>query len=118
LNRGWMNVFALTIASAFLLLQFGVFFYRPSASRKQFGIHHAWPYPSVQDPKLKTTINFADWSFLRHLHQGDNVAVHVEDPFIQSFVRILLLSHRVNFVLNHLLLPEAAIRLSCRPGVA
>ena len=45
-------------------------------------------------------INFADWSFLRHLRSGDRVAVQIEDPFIQSFVRILLLSHHVKFCLE------------------
>jgi hypothetical protein len=99
-GRSWLNRLALTTAGVFLLLQFGFFFYRPVAARRPFGIHYTRPYPALADTGLKTTLNFADWSFLRHLQPRDNVAVHIEDPFIQSFVRMLLLSHGVKFYLE------------------
>jgi hypothetical protein len=96
----WLSRFAITTAGAFLLLQLGFLFYRPAASCKPFGVHYPPPYPSIPDPKLKEMINFADWSILRHLRSGDHVTVYIEDPFIQSFVRILLLSHHVKFCLE------------------
>jgi hypothetical protein len=96
----WLSRLAKVTAGAFLLLQLGFLFYRPVASCKPFAIHYPPPYPSVPDPMLKEIINFADWSILRHLRSGDHVTVHIEDPFIQSFVRILLLSHHVKFCLE------------------
>ena len=99
-HRSWLNRIALTTASVFLLLQLGFFFYRPFAAHKPFGIHYPAPYPALATLELKTTINFADWTILRHLHVNDNVAVHIEDPFIQSFVRMLLLSHHIRFCLE------------------
>jgi hypothetical protein len=99
-GRSWLDRLALTAASVFLLLQLSFFFYRPFAAHKPFGIHYPPPYPALATLELKTTINFADWSILRHLHVNDNVAVHIEDPFIQSFVRMLLLSHHVRFCLE------------------
>jgi hypothetical protein len=99
-DRSWSNQIARTMAGTFLLLQLGFFFYRPLAARKPFGIHYALPYPALLNLELKTTINFADWSFLRQLQPRNNVAVHIEDPFIQSFVRMLLLSHHVKFCLE------------------
>jgi hypothetical protein len=99
-DRSWLNRTALTMAIAFLLLQLGFFLYRPIAANKPFAIHYLPPYPSLANRELKTTINFADWSFLKLLQPHDTVAVHIEDPFIQSFVRMLLLSHQVRFCLE------------------
>jgi hypothetical protein len=99
-DRSWLNRTAFTMAVTFLLLQLGFFFYRPAAAHKPFGIHYLLPYPALANRELKTTINFADWSFLKLLQPQDNVAVQVEDPFIQSFVRMLLLSHQIRFCLE------------------
>jgi len=96
----WLNRTSVIVASLYLLLQLGFFVYRPIASRKSFGIHYDRPYPAIMDPKLKSTINFANRSFLRRLHPSDKVAVQIEDPWIQYFVRMLLSSHHIKFCLE------------------
>jgi hypothetical protein len=99
-DRTWLNRAGLIAASLFLVLQLGFLVSRPVAARQRFAIHYPPPYPALMNVEAKTTINFADWSFLAMLQSHDRVAVHIEDPFIQSFVRMLLISHHIQFCLE------------------
>jgi hypothetical protein len=99
-DQNFLDRIAIDVATVFLFLQLAFFFYRPVASRSAFGIHYSAPYPAIQDPNLKKTINFADWSFLRHVERTDKIRVRVEDPWSQLFARILLRTHRINFCLE------------------
>jgi hypothetical protein len=92
--------FAKFSVHALLVLQLGFLLYRPIAALQPLGIHFPPPYPAVMDPRLKQTINFADWSCLHELQRGDRVSVQIDDPVIQLFVRMLLLSHHVSFYLE------------------
>jgi hypothetical protein len=94
-----LNRIAIAGANAFLVLQFAFFCYRPVASRSAFGIHYSAPYPANPN-NLKKNINFADWSFLRHVERTDKIRVRIEDPWIQCFARMLLRAHRIRFCLE------------------
>jgi hypothetical protein len=64
--RSLLNRTAISAAIVFLFLQLAFFCYRPVASPSASGIHYSTPYPA-NPANLKKTINFADWSFLRHV---------------------------------------------------
>jgi hypothetical protein len=99
-DRSLLSCSASIVAIGLLLLQLGFFLYRPVAARKPFAIHYPPPYPAIAELELKKTIDYDDWSSLHHLRPQDKVAVQIEDPFIQSFVRMLLLSHQIRFCLE------------------
>lgn len=96
-NRSWVNRVTFGAATLLLLLQLGLFFYRPLASLKPFGIQYDPPYPAINDASMKKRIDYADWSVLQHLQRSDKVCVRIADPWIQRFVRILLLSNSIDF---------------------
>jgi len=86
-------------ASFLLALQLGFLSYRPMAVHQPFGVQYPFPYPAVQDPKLKMLVNFADWSFLHDLRTTDLVSIQIDDPWIQSFARMLLISNHIRVCL-------------------
>jgi hypothetical protein len=79
-----------------LFIQIGTGVNRMRCASRENGIHYASPYPSVQEPALKTDFNYADTSFLEGLQRGDQVTLDLDDPFILRFVRLTLYSRGIS----------------------
>src|SRR5208282_6826072 len=89
--------FSSAVAALAIALELGMLFYRPVAACQPFGIHYPRPYPALLDKRMKTTFNFGDWSFIRSFISTGVVALEIDDPWIQSFAKMLLISHHVPF---------------------
>jgi len=84
------------IASGVLaILHLGFACVRPVAAARPHGIHYAAPYPAIQDPVMKLGFDWGDMSFADELGPDDLVAVHIEYPWVRSYVRIILLSRSI-----------------------
>jgi hypothetical protein len=91
--RMWsgMACFVLLAAQGYMLI------YRPIAAKKRPFGHYEAPYPAALDRYLKKRFNFSDWKVLNEIGTQDEVRIEVEDPSIQSFAEMLLLSHNRRF---------------------
>jgi hypothetical protein len=74
-----------------------VLIYRPIAAKKRPFGHYQEPYPAALDRNLKKRFNFSDWTVLNEIGAQDEVRIEVEDPWLQYFVQMLLLSHNRRF---------------------
>ena len=83
--------------------------WRVGAAAAPSGIHYAPPYPAVQGELLKTTVNYADRSYLNHINPADEVALEIDNPWLYSVVRMTLLSRGISY---HSILPVMANRYS------
>jgi len=94
---GSLRMWSGAACSVLLAAQGWMLIYRPVAAKKRpFGHYHA-PYPAALDRYLKKRFNFSDWKVLNEIGAQDEVRIEVEDPSIQSFVEMLLLSHNRRF---------------------
>jgi hypothetical protein len=85
----------------FLAVQGGMLIYHPIAARKRSFVHYQEPYPAALDRYLKNALIFSDWTVLNDIsEQNKKVRIDIEDPWIQSFVKMLLLSHDRNFCVS------------------
>src|SRR6516164_588930 len=91
--RMWSGV----ACSVLLAAQGYMLIYRPIAAKKRSFGHYDAPYPAALDRYLKKRFNFSDWKVLNEIGAQDEVRIEVEDPSIQSFVEMLLLSHNRRF---------------------
>jgi hypothetical protein len=71
--------------------------YRPIAAKQDFFGHYRAPYPAALDRNLKERFDFSDWTVLTEIRAQDEVRLEVEDPWLQYFAQILLLSHDRRF---------------------
>ncbi len=84
------------IASGLLaIFHLGFALVRPIAAARPHGIHYALPYPAIQEPEMKIGFDWGDFEYTRPLGPDDLVAVHIEFPWVRSYVRILLLSRGI-----------------------
>jgi hypothetical protein len=83
--------------SVLLLAQGCMLIYRPIAAKiHPFG-HYQEPYPAALDRNLKKRFSFSDWTVLNEIGAQDEVRLEVEDPWLQYFAQMLLLSHNRRF---------------------
>ena len=99
LRGGVLRNWSAVACSVLLVAQGSMLIYRPIAAKKRpFGHYHP-PYPSAaSDPYLRKRFNFSDWTVLGEIGARDEVRIDAEDPFIQYFVKMLLLSHNRRFI--------------------
>ena len=64
---------------------------------KPSGVHYAFPYPAIQDERLKTTFNYGDLAFLSQIYPEDYVTIDIDNPWTEEFVRMELVAHRIPF---------------------
>jgi hypothetical protein len=91
--RMWSGVACIILLAA----QGWMLIYRPIAAKKRPFGHYRAPYPAALDRYLKKRFNFSDWKVLNEIGAQDEVRIEIEDPSIQSFVEMLLLSHNRRF---------------------
>jgi hypothetical protein len=95
LPRGLLAVTGRVASGLLSTFHLGFAMARPVAAARPHGIHYAAPYPAIQRPEMK--IGF-DWGATEHVDQlgpDDLVAVHIEYPWVRSYVRVLLLSRGI-----------------------
>ncbi len=80
-----------------LAVQGWMLIYRPIAAKKRPFGHYLEPYPAALDRHLKKRFDFSDWSVLNKIRTADKVRIEVEDPWLQYFAQMLLLSHNRRF---------------------
>jgi hypothetical protein len=100
LGRNALGVLAGLACSVFLAVQGCMLIYRPIAAKKRSFAHYSEPYPAAMDRNLKRRFNFSDWTVLNDVSARDKVRVDIDDPWIQCFVKMLLLSHSRNFCVS------------------
>ena len=74
--------------------------YRPIAAKKHAFGHYREPYPAALDRNMKKRFNFSDWEVLTEIGEQDEVRIEVEDPWLQYFAQMLLLSHNRRFCVS------------------
>ena len=101
--RLW-GFFLKTTLFIFIASQFYFSLYRIYRVSTQFsGIHYISPYPSAQDAGLtKKIFSFNDLSFLKEIKPADEVGLYIEDPWIEHYIQMVLISHSIPY---HLELP-------------
>jgi hypothetical protein len=75
--------------------------YRPKAVYKHPTVHYRAPYPAAMSPYMKVWFNFSDWTVLKQLGPQDKIRIDVEEPWIQYFAKMLLLSNEQRFCVSH-----------------
>jgi hypothetical protein len=110
--RDWSSAacFVLLAAQGWMLV------YRPIAAKKHSFGHYPEPYPAALDRNLKKRFDFSDWTVLTEIGAPDQVRVEVEDPWLQYFAQMLLLSHNRRFCVASPL-DELGIPLGASPCV-
>jgi hypothetical protein len=93
LSRGW----SAAACSVLLSAQGWIMIYRPIAAKKHSFSHYPAPYPAALDRNMKRRFDFSDWMVLTEIGARDVVRVEIEDPWLQYFAQILLLSHNRRF---------------------
>jgi hypothetical protein len=93
LPRGWTGA----ACSVLLLAQGFMLLYRPIAAYKRPFGHYRLPYPAALNQKLKKRFDFSNWTVLNEIGAQEAVRIEVEDPWLQYFVQMLLLSHNRSF---------------------
>jgi hypothetical protein len=93
LPRGWTGA----ACSVLLLAQGFMLLYRPIAAYKRPLRHYRQPYPASLDQRIKRRFDFSNWTVLNEIGAQDAVRIEVEDPWLQYFVQMLLLSHNRRF---------------------
>jgi len=73
---------------------------RVAGATRLNGIHFKPPYPAIQGEVLKTSFNYGDTSFLKSIAERDYVAVNIDNPWVEEYVQLLLLSHDRHFYLE------------------
>ena len=72
-------------------------------STQSSGIHYNSPYPAIQDAGLmKKIFSFNDLTFLDVIKPTDEVGLFIEDPWIEHYIQMVLISHSIPY---HLELP-------------
>ena len=100
-TRGWLWREWSGVACSLLLVTQGcMLVYRPIAAKKHAFGHYREPYPSALDRNMKKRFNFSDWSVLAEIGVQDEVRIEVEDPWLQYFAQMLLLSHNRRFCVS------------------
>jgi hypothetical protein len=99
-SRGGLRAAASVVAGLMVVGQVAFAGYRPLAASLPYGIHYSRPYPAIQHEDLKKDIDFSDLNFLKKIQKQDRVIVQISDPWIQIFVRLLLLSKNIDFCVS------------------
>jgi hypothetical protein len=100
--------------SLLLLAQGWMLVYRPIAAHKHPFAHYREPYPAALDRNMKKRFNFSDWTVLTKIGKQDEVRMEVEDPWLQYFTQMLLLSHNRRFCVSTPV-DEAGLRFATPP---
>jgi hypothetical protein len=98
---GRLTLVGALIAGTIFVGQIGFALYRPLAASLPYGIHYLMPpYPAIQVEGLKRDIDFSDLDFLKKIQKQDHVMVEVSDPWVQVFLKLLLLSKNIDFCVS------------------
>jgi hypothetical protein len=95
-GRLWRD-WSVAACSVLLSAQGWMLFYRPLAVKKHPYDHYSQPYPAALDRILKKRFDFSNWTVLEEIGAQDKVRIEVEDPWLQYFAQMLLLSHHRRF---------------------
>jgi hypothetical protein len=87
--------------SVLLAVQGCMFIYRPIAVHKHPAAHYRAPYPAAMSLYMKVWFNFSDWTILNKLGPQDKIRVDIEEPWIQYFAKMFLLSNERPFCVPH-----------------
>jgi hypothetical protein len=97
-RRGWLpREWSGAACSVLLVAQGWMLIYRPIAAQKHSFGHYPEPYPAALDRNMKKRFDFSDWTVLNRIGAQDVVRIEVEDPWLQYFAQMLLLSHDKQF---------------------
>jgi len=94
---GALRIWSGAACSVLLAVQGCMLIYRPIAAKKRPFGHYRAPYPAALDRNLKKRFNFSDWTVLNEIGAQDEVRIDVDDPWLQYFAKMLLLSHDRRF---------------------
>ena len=96
--HGWLSrEWSAAACSVLLAAQGWTMIYRPIAAKKHSFSHYRAPYPAALDRNMKRRFDFSDWMVLNEIGARDVVRIEVEDPWLQYFAQMLLLSHNRRF---------------------